>query len=170
MKKILFVSVVLLSTLLSSCSMSNIAMREPNHRIEFVKGDFEFSEQVEAQATSVKILMIDWARLFNNKTGETSLTGASGQSNANSGALILNGVTPLDILDETAIANVTAIIPVLGNQLKNLAASNALYNLMKENPGYDVVIYPQYETKKFFIPIFYSKTTVKVKARLGKIK
>jgi len=41
---------------------------------------------------------------------------------------------------------------------------------MKKNPGYDVVLYPQFETKKFVIPFIYSKTKVKATARLGKIK
>ncbi len=61
-------------------------------------------------------------------------------------------------------------MPVIGDYGKGKVNSYALYNLMQQNPGYDVVIYPQYETKKFIVPLIYSKRTVKVTARLGRIK
>ena len=64
----------------------------------------------------------------------------------------------------------SATIPVIGNYGKGKVSSYALYNLMQENPGYDIVIYPQYEVKRFIIPVFYAKRTAKVTARLGKIK
>ena len=61
-------------------------------------------------------------------------------------------------------------IPVFGEAVRAGARSYALYNLMAENPGYDVVVYPQYEVRKFIVPLFYSKRTAKVTARLAKIK
>ena len=64
------------------------------------------------------------------------------------------------------------VIPVVGVKLED-GANYALYNLMKKNPGYDVVIYPQVEVHRN-APILgtdlYSKTTYKVTARLGKLK
>ncbi len=65
----------------------------------------------------------------------------------------------------TAIPYIGAVIPT--------GANYALYDLMKKNPGYDVVIYPQVESYRF-APVLgtdlYSKTTYKVTARLGKLK
>lgn len=66
----------------------------------------------------------------------------------------------------------TGVTPVLGAILPT-GANYALYKLMQENPGYDVVIYPQVEAHRH-APILgtdlYSKTTYKVTARLGKLK
>ncbi len=120
------------------------SMRELNTRVEFVKNDFNFSDQVTAEAKTTKILGIDWARLFKKKVGDT---------NGN--------------------ANVVSI-PVVGNLLVDRTSEYALYNLMENNPGYDVVFYPQYEKKvvKPFLGLgFIVKTsTVKATARLGKLK
>lgn len=62
--------------------------------------------------------------------------------------------------------------PVLGAIITG-GANFALYKLMQENPGYDVVIYPQVESHRH-APVLgtdlYSKTTYKVTARLGKLK
>ena len=66
----------------------------------------------------------------------------------------------------------TASIPILGNFIVD-GANYALYKLMKDNPGYDVVVYPQVESYRN-APVLgtdlYSKTTYKVTARLGKLK
>jgi len=67
-----------------------------------------------------------------------------------------------------------ANIPVVGTMLLDRTANYALYELMLNNPGYDVIFYPQYETK-IVRPIlgigFFTKiTTVKATARLGKLK
>lgn len=63
-------------------------------------------------------------------------------------------------------------VPVIGNAIYG-GANLALYDLMKKNPGYDVVFYPQVEVHRS-APIFgtdlYSRTTYKVTARLGKMK
>jgi hypothetical protein len=64
------------------------------------------------------------------------------------------------------------VIPVVGIRLDD-GANYALFDMMKKNPGYDVVIYPQVEAHRF-APVLgtdiYSKTTYKVTARLGKLK
>lgn len=63
-------------------------------------------------------------------------------------------------------------LPVIGNMIYG-GANIALYKLLKENPGYDVIFYPQVEIHKS-APILgtdlYSTTTYKVTARLGKMK
>ena len=61
--------------------------------------------------------------------------------------------------------------PYLGSIIPG-GANYAIFNLMKNNPGYDVVLYPQVESHRH-APILgtdlYSKTTYKVTARLGKL-
>lgn len=131
----------------SSCTTYNHSMREPNARVELEKSDFTLSEQVSAEATSTKIIGIDWARLFTKKTG---------------------------VVEGGASASISlASIPVVGNMVADKTANYALYELMSGNPGYDVVFYPQYETKVFKpilgIGFFTTITTVKTTARLGKL-
>ena len=66
----------------------------------------------------------------------------------------------------------TAEIPIIGSFVTT-GANYALYKLMQENPGYDVVVYPQVESYRK-APVLgtdlFSKTTYKVTARLGKLK
>lgn len=130
----------------SNCTTLNKSMREPNVKLNLTKSDFTLSNQFEAEASSVKIIGIDWGRLFTKKTGEIS-----GNS------------------DKISVAS----IPVLGTLLTDKTSNYALYNLMNNNPGYDVIFYPQYESKvvKPFLGIgFITKiTTVKTTARLGKL-
>jgi len=132
---------------LTSCTTYKNSLREPNSRVEFNKGDFEFSNQVSAEASSTKILMIDWSKLFLSKQGN---------------------------VDKDMSANINLVnIPVIGNILVDQTSSYALYNLMEQNKGYDVIFYPQYEVKTerpIGLGFIYKKTNVKVKAKLGKIK
>lgn len=134
------------SALLSSCTSVYKNMREPNSRVDFTSKDFTFSEQQSAEAKEVKVLGIDWKRLFKKEEGAIEKDQALGLS--------------------------VASIPVVGSFLTDKASNYALYNLMQANPGYDVVFYPQYEKivkYPILIPI-YKTTTVTVKARLAKIK
>jgi len=131
----------------SGCTAVNKTMREPNVRVELNMDNFELSGQVSAEASSTKILYIDWDRLTHSESA--SLEG---------GAMTIN----------------FAMIPVVGNVISDLTANYALYQLMINNPGYDVVFYPQFETvvEKPVLGIGFitTKTTVKVTARLGKLK
>jgi len=134
-------------TTFASCTTLNRSMREPNTRVNLNKSDFSLSEQVSAEATSTKIFGIDFARIFMSKTGAVD-NGAASISLAN--------------------------IPVVGSLLSPDKTTNyALYNLMSSNPGYDVVFYPQYETKVFKpvlgIGLITKITKVKTTARLGKL-
>lgn len=148
--------------LISSCSISNHSMKYPNYHIEFYKADFDYSQQVMAEATSVRVLGIDWQRLLNWESGRIH----SDQFTDDTKNIAISG----NIIADPIVGAISTVIPVLGDYDKGKVSSYALYKLMKDNPGYDVVIYPQYETKKYIIPIFYSEKTVRVTARLGKIK
>lgn len=144
LKMVMFVALI---AAFSSCTTLNHSMREPNTRVNLNKSDFSLSDQVSAEAKTVKVLGIDWARLFTKKTGTVAGGGSSSIS--------------------------LASIPVIGNFVADKTANYSLYELMNGNPGYDVVFYPQYETK-VFKPVlgigFLTKiTTVKTTARLGKL-
>jgi hypothetical protein len=149
MKKNNLKSMVLVASILAfaSCTTLNHSMREPNTRVNLNKNDFSLSDQVAAEATSTKILGIDFARLFTKRMGNVEGGPAASIS--------------------------IASIPVIGNMTADKTANYSLYNLMNEHPGFDVVFYPQYETK-VFKPVlgigFLTKiTTVKTTARLGKL-
>lgn len=129
---------------LASCSSTNRTMKEPNMRVEFQKEDFTISAQVSGEATENKIIGIDWARLFNKQTGTVASQGG----------------LPIPSL---------ASIPVIGGVITSQAQAYALYDLMQKNPGYDVVMYPSFETKSRWF-IIGRTTTVKVNARLAKLK
>ena len=145
LKPILIVVVVL--AMFSSCTTLNHSMKQANTNVELHKSDFTLSEQFSAEAKSVKVIGIDWARLFMKKTGNIESSSSEGIS--------------------------LASIPVIGNMLTDKTSNYALYDIMNNNKGYDVVFYPQYETKvlKPVLGIgFLTKiTTVTATARLGKL-
>jgi len=121
------------------------SMRESQTLLKLERENLEISQQVSAEATSTKIFGIDFARLLTSKEGNVEKDGT------------------LPTL---------ADIPVIGNVLGDKTANYALYELMVNNPGYDIVLYPQYEMK-ILRPIgigIVTITTVKVTARLAKIK
>lgn len=124
----------LTALLLASCSSMKNSIREPEAYIKYDKEEFDYSEQLTGEATSVKIIGIDWKRLFSVEKGAISSSHVS-------------GLAP-----------------------KNKNEKLALYNLMAANPGYDFIVYPQYEvyTKAPGMGIFYRKTEVKATARLAK--
>jgi hypothetical protein len=141
--KFLFLACSIL--LLASCATMNKSMREPNVRVQLEKSDFTLSGQVSAEASTTKILSIDFNRLFNKKTGT------------------IEGSQTISL----------ASIPVVGTVLGDKTANYALYDLMNANSGYDVIFYPQYETRisRPFLGLgfIYKKITVKATARLGKL-
>ncbi|HQH40461.1 MAG TPA: hypothetical protein PLC81_07880 [Bacteroidales bacterium] len=134
----LFLLSGVIALLFAQCTVSSHSMKSPNNYIEFNKGDFEYSDQVSGEATEVKILGIDWARLFDKKMGEVS------------------DVTGFEI-------------PIIGSFLAKKVNMYAIYNMIKDNPGYDIVLYPQFETE-VNNQIIMKTTRVKVTARLGKLK
>ena len=141
----LFVATMVMTIILSGCTATNHTMREPNAHMQWHKADFSYSGQVSAEASTTKILMIDWQRLFKKESGTV----------AGGGALI-------DL----------ASLPVIGSVRYDRTANYALHKLMLDNPGYDVIFYPQYEVKNSYpgpFRVFFQKTDVKVTARLAKI-
>ena len=145
MKKVikLFLLVAVICMGFASCHSYQYTMREPNNRVNLTASDFTLSGQVMGEATMVKVLGIDWARLFGDQ--KTGLVDRPYQQ-----------------------------IPVFGEMYTWMKGGNyALYDMMKKNPGYDVVFYPQFYVEKH-APILgtdlYSKTTIKATARLGKLK
>ena len=140
-----FILITFLSVVLSSCTSLNKTMREPNVRVDFKMDDFTLSDQVSAEATSTKIIGIDFTRLHLKEGG--TVTGGPNQMSIS--------------------------FPVFGNVVSNRTANYALHKLMKDNPGYDVIFYPQYEitvTKPLLGLGFLTKiSTVNVTCRLGKL-
>ena len=55
--------------ILTSCSITSKTMKEPSSKIELERDDFTLSDQKSAEATSVRIIGIDFARLFSQKVG-----------------------------------------------------------------------------------------------------
>jgi len=136
----------------SSCTVMNKTMREPYSRVDFVKSDFNISEQVSGTATTTKVIGIDWHRLFHsNDMGDVN--GEYGNS---------------------GLSSSVAKVPVVGSFVIDKTAGYALYDMMNKTPGYDIVFYPQFDAhiKKPVLGIgfFYKKTTVTAKARLAKFK
>lgn len=143
-------TIILMGTvfvLFTGCTAVNKTMREPNVRLELELDDFILSEQVSAEATSTKIVGIDWQRIFKQETGYTQ----------GGGSMMIN----------------LASIPVVGTYVVDQTANYALYEMMMANPNYDVVIYPQFETTVerplLGIGFILKTTTVKATARLGKL-
>lgn len=155
MKKIVM-SVALFASILTSCTTMNNSMREPNTRVDLVKSDFMLSEQYSAEAQTIRILGIDWNRLFKNNSADIN----KDTYNGNSINLALNAVS----------------IPIVGGlttAITDRTANYALYTIMQDHKGYDVAFYPQYETKverPIGLGFIYKITTVKATTRLGKLK
>ena len=149
MKNLIIIFSGLLIVFVTGCTTLSKTMREPNVNVELKKADFIFSEQVSAEANSTKIIGIDFQRLFNKEEGN-----------------IEKSILASSIVDLVKI-------PVIGDVLYDKTSNYALYELMQNNPGYDVVFYPQYE-KKIEKPVLgigfiLKKITVKVTGRLAKL-
>lgn len=138
MKKYLFALLVVAGAL-TSCKTSK-TMRDANARLNVAPSDLTMTSTVSAEATVVKVLGIDWKRLFKKTTGSVEGAPTAGFS-----------------------------IPVLGAFIMDQSQSYALYNLYDKNPGYDCVVFPKFTTKSKNFIVF-SKTTTKVEAKLGKLK
>lgn len=139
----------ILSTTFQSCKLSTAGIGRAPVYYEFGRNDMEVSAQKSAEATQVKILGIDWARLFNAKVGNFNQAGYAGVSDGLS----------------------AGSIPIVGSFVDPTRVQNfALYKLISEEPGYDFVLYPRFEQKSSGIPIIFTKTTAKVTAKLGKLK
>lgn len=159
MKNVLILSVSVIAFLIlgTSCSTMNQSVREANILIELNKDDFELSEQVIGRAEQTLIFGIDFKRLFKKESGHTMSTSVASDISA----------------EQKAVLNSYYNLPIIGQVLNDRTASYALYTLFSENPGYDVVFYPQYKIqvrKPIGLGFIVKKTKVEVKARMGKLK
>jgi len=120
-------------------------MRDSNSTVTLRISDFNLSDTVSAEATSTTVLWIDFYRMFKDKTGDIKNPAFGGSFS----------------------------IPIIGSFLDDKTSNYALYELMEDNPGYDVVFFPKFETEIFKpvlgIGLLTTVTTVKVTARLGKL-
>ncbi|MDZ7739871.1 MAG: hypothetical protein U5K32_12555 [Bacteroidales bacterium] len=130
----------------SSCTSIHKTMKEPNVRVDLTKSDFELSEQVTGEAKVIRVLGIDWARLFRKTTAD------------------IQPVTSV-----SSLINLSSI-PVIGNIITDKSSGYALYKLMKDNPGYDVVFFPQFSIDQTRYLFVVKIINVKATARLGKLK
>ena len=141
-KAILLISMAaVMGIFFSSCTTNSKTMKTPAHHVEFVKGDFEYSKQLTAEAVEQRIIGVDWARLFTKSYGEVETA------------------SPFNVA-----------IPVIGKVIQKKTNLYALHKVMTENSGYDIVFFPQFESKKFGLWPFYVETKTTVTTRLGKIK
>ena len=134
--------------LMSSCTMVSHSIVTP----EINLSDLDISDEVWGQAKSVKILGLDYNRMFKRKI-ETATIGM--------------GTTGIPII--TSKFN-----PKTSGQSAGLTIIDtenlALQDLLNKNKEYDILIAPKFsKTIEGFWPLYWTET-VMVKARIGKIK
>ena len=64
----------------------------------------------------------------------------------------------------------TPIIGLTTAGIPSMDIQYAVFDLMEKNPGYDFVMYPQVVVVTNGVPFLYENSTIKVTARLGKLK
>lgn len=160
---------VLLSVItITSCTLSKRQITSQNYHVEFYKADFEYSPQVIGSATVVRVLGIDWKRIFNRAEGNIGNEFPASNSAA-SGSVNLVGGSP----ETTVYASANYILnslPIVGTAISNKDEAYAVHDLLLKNGGYDVLIFPQFESSRKGVPFIYTKNQVKVTARLARIK
>jgi hypothetical protein len=154
--------------LFSSCKINRNSMREANYQLWLHHEDLEFSERITGKASQSKFLGIDWQRTFGRKKFEFGGFGTlptdptTGNTNGTvSGGGIING-------QNTPAINVL-LNGVIGISSVSRVEQMAMYDLIRQNPGYDLVMFPIFQTHKNWY-LFGSKTEVVCTAKLGKLK
>ena len=126
---------------MASCKTYTHSMKSPNAFVEYHAADFDLSAPVTGEATVVRVLGIDWQRLFG--TEEIGVTPSIG----------------------TVVPYIGLTIPSGANYaLYNLMQKNPGYDVVI----YPQV--ESYRHAPILGTDLYSKTTYKVTARLGKLK
>lgn len=164
-QKLTIAILVCMGGLLTSCSISSRTMKTSPDYLLLNRTDFELSDQVQAQAMTTRVLGIDWNRLFRWELGAIGADLSQENFQPTGGISAVGTDNGINI-----VYNVIANLPVIGSVIKGNTASYALSTLMRDTPGYDVILYPQYYRTIKGFPPFYSKTEVSVTARLGKLK
>ena len=72
MKKSLFVILLAVVAIATSCSTTNRTMKEPIVQFQLNADDYILSEQVVGEAPVTRVFGIDWSRLFTNRYGQIS--------------------------------------------------------------------------------------------------
>jgi len=146
--KIITLFLITIFILISGCTMVSHSIVTPEIQLK----DLEISDEVWGQAKSVKILGIDFDRMFKRKI-ETATIGMASTSIP----IITSKFDPVTATQSTGLTIVNT---------ENLA----LQDLLNKNKEYDVLIAPKFsKTIEGFWPIYWTET-VMVKAHIGKIK
>ena len=146
--KIITLFLITIFILMSGCTMVSHSIVTPEIQLK----DLDISDEVWGQAKSVKILGIDFDRMFKRKI-ETATIGMASTSIP----IITSKFDPVTATQSTGLIIVNT---------ENLA----LQDLLNKNKEYDVLIAPKFsKTIEGFWPIYWTET-VMVKAHIGKIK
>lgn len=165
MKKQLLLSTAFL-LFLSSCNVSRNSMREANYQLWLHHEDLAYSSQLTGKAEQTKVLFLDFERLLGKKKWEYGNFGDlpsdpfGSNVNVNASGSVINN----------ADAVIGAVINgVIGVSSVSRVEQMAMYDLMRQNPGYDMVMFPQFTSRRKWF-IVGSKTEVVCKAKLATLK
>jgi hypothetical protein len=166
-KPILFLC---LSFFVFSCKISRNSMREANYQLWLHLEDLDLSERVTGKASQNKVFLVDWERLFGKKSYEYGGFGdlpsdptSSNVSSQISGSGIQAGQGSVQTAFNVMLNG------VIGLTSASRVEQMAMYDLIQKNPGYDLVMFPTFQThKKWFV--IGSNTEVICTAKLGKLK
>lgn len=140
-------------------------MREANYQLWLHHEDLAYSPQLIGKADQTKILFLDFERLFGKKKWEFG----------NFGDLPTDPFNPnVNVNANGAIVNSEAVINAVINGVIGVSSVSrveqmAMYDLMSKNPGYDMVMFPQFTSRRKWF-IIGSKTEVVCKAKLASLK
>lgn len=146
-------------------------MREANYQLWLHHEDLELSERITGTASQNKFLGIDWQRTFGKKKFEYGGFGDLPNEPFNSS---INGTASGNGISAKGLDNIQTIFSATLNGIIGITSASrveqmAMFDLIRKNPGYDIVMFPSFEThKKWFV--FGSKTEVICTAKLGKLK
>jgi hypothetical protein len=168
-------TIVLLSlSLCFSCQINRRSMRESNYQIWLNKTDITYTEQIQGTASQSRIFGIDFKRLFARKYDMGGIGGLpSNPVNANS-SVGLGSSTAFTVLGGNpvggnALLNTVNFSNIIGlNSNVSRVEQFAINDLIAKNPGYDLIMFPQFEVKHRWY-VLGSKTHVVVTARLAKL-
>jgi hypothetical protein len=143
-------------------------MKEANYQLWLHHEDLQFSDRITGKASQSKVFGIDWQRTFGKNKfeygGLGDLPGDPTHTNI-SGSIFANG-----LLNGRNLSPVNVILNgVIGISSASRVEQMAMYDLIRQNPGYDLVMFPIFQTQKKWY-VFGSKTDVVCTAKLGKLK
>jgi len=148
-------------------------MREANYQLWLHHEDLEYSQQLTGTAMQTKVVFIDWGRVFGKQKwnygnfGDLPTGPVNRQGQGNAGINLVqasnNGIS-------VANSGFQAIYNgVIGVSNFNRVEQMAMHDLIQKNPGYDLVIFPQFTSRRKWFGVG-SKTEVVCTAKLAKLK